>query len=46
MNQLKNRDYFFDNARALLIFLVVFGHLLQPYSGEKSFFIIFISDNI
>lgn len=37
MNQLKNRDYFFDNARALLIFLVVFGHLLQPYSGESRF---------
>ncbi|MCG7339349.1 acyltransferase family protein [Staphylococcus sp. ACRSN] len=37
MNQLKNRDYFFDNARALLIFLVVLGHLLQPYSGENRF---------
>ncbi|SCS51402.1 acyltransferase family protein [Staphylococcus caeli] len=32
MSQLKERDYFFDNARAMLIFLVVFGHLLQPYT--------------
>lgn len=32
MSQLKERDYFFDNARAVLIFLVVFGHLLQPYT--------------
>jgi len=32
MSQLKERDYFFDNARAILIFLVVFGHLLQPYT--------------
>ena len=27
---------FFDNARAILILLVVFGHMLQPYtSGDK-----------
>ena len=26
------RDYFFDNARAILIFLVVFGHMIQPYT--------------
>ncbi|PTG37271.1 acetyltransferase, partial [Staphylococcus cohnii] len=32
MTQLKERDYFFDNARMILIFLVVFGHLLQPYT--------------
>ena len=25
------RDYRFDNMKALLIFLVVFGHLLEPY---------------
>ncbi|MBO1198947.1 acyltransferase family protein [Staphylococcus simiae] len=36
MTTLKDRDYFFDNARAILIFLVVFGHMLQPYtSGDK-----------
>ncbi|ARJ52025.1 acyltransferase family protein [Staphylococcus lutrae] len=27
----KKRDAFFDNARAILIFLVVFGHLIRPY---------------
>ncbi|UEX89514.1 acyltransferase family protein [Staphylococcus ratti] len=27
------RDAFFDNARAVLIFLVVFGHLIQPYNS-------------
>ena len=27
MTAIKDRDYFFDNARAVLIFLVVFGHL-------------------
>lgn len=30
MTSLKERDYFFDNARAILILLVVFGHMLQP----------------
>ncbi|PTH64145.1 acyltransferase [Staphylococcus agnetis] len=30
------RDAFFDNARALLIFLVVFGHLIQPYTDAHS----------
>ncbi|SUM73131.1 acyltransferase family protein [Staphylococcus saccharolyticus] len=34
MTAIKDRDYFFDNARAVLIFLVVFGHLLQPYTSE------------
>ncbi|WP_426703856.1 acyltransferase family protein [Staphylococcus shinii] len=36
MSQLKERDYFFDNARAVLIFLVVFGHLLQPYTEASA----------
>ncbi len=27
------RDSFYDNARVGLIFLVVFGHLLQPYTN-------------
>lgn len=27
------RDYQFDNIRALLIFLVVFGHMLEPVKG-------------
>ena len=30
------REIIFDNARAILILLVVFGHMLQPYtSGDK-----------
>ncbi|MGO2174886.1 MAG: acyltransferase family protein, partial [Staphylococcus equorum] len=37
MAQLKKRDYFFDNARAVLIFLVVFGHLLQPYNEASTY---------
>ena len=37
MTQLKERDYFFDNARMILIFLVVFGHLLQPYTEESKY---------
>ena len=37
MTQIKERDFFFDNARALLIFLVVFGHLLQPYTESDTF---------
>ncbi|MGX0330597.1 acyltransferase family protein [Staphylococcus cohnii] len=37
MTQIKERDYFFDNARMILIFLVVFGHLLQPYTEESQY---------
>ena len=37
MTAIKDRDYFFDNARAILIFLVVLGHLLQPYTSEDKF---------
>lgn len=33
MTSIKERDYFFDNARAILIFLVVLGHMLSPYAG-------------
>ncbi|NUY18177.1 acetyltransferase, partial [Staphylococcus aureus] len=32
MTSLKESDYYFDNARASLILLVVFGHMLQPYT--------------
>ncbi|MCT1576682.1 acyltransferase family protein [Oceanobacillus kimchii] len=28
------RNAFFDNAKALLIFLVVFGHMIQPFTNE------------
>src|SRR5690625_7801367 len=26
---------YFDNAKLLLIFLVVFGHLIQPFTGDS-----------
>ncbi|MCJ8006060.1 acyltransferase family protein [Lederbergia wuyishanensis] len=32
------RDYYFDNAKFLLIFLVVFGHLIQSYIDSNTFF--------
>lgn len=35
------RDYYFDNAKILLIFLVVFGHFLQSYI-ESSDYISFL----
>lgn len=28
---MKNRDYYFDNAKFILIFFVVFGHMLRSY---------------
>ncbi|OEH93864.1 acyltransferase family protein [Bacillus solimangrovi] len=31
----KSRDPFFDNARFILVFLVVFGHLLSPFRNES-----------
>ncbi len=32
----KRERLFFDNPRAILILLVVFGHMLQPYtSGDE-----------
>ncbi|MGV3243614.1 acyltransferase family protein [Staphylococcus sp. 11261D007BR] len=35
--QTTKRDAFFDNARAGLIFLVVFGHLIRPYVETSQF---------
>ncbi|KRG16034.1 acyltransferase [Virgibacillus soli] len=32
-----NRDSYFDNARFILIFLVVFGHLIQSYIDANTF---------
>ncbi|MGG3451499.1 acyltransferase family protein [Domibacillus aminovorans] len=32
---MKKRDYYFDNVRFVLIFFVVFGHLLRPYIDES-----------
>lgn len=34
---MKTRNYFFDNAKGILIFLVVFGHLLSPYKHDYEF---------
>lgn len=34
LNQSKPRDHYFDNAKFILIFLVVFGHLLQTFVAE------------
>lgn len=34
------RDYYFDNAKFILIFFVVFGHLLQSYIGADTFIFI------
>ena len=31
----KERDYFFDNLKAVLIFLVVLGHFLLPIHGDS-----------
>lgn len=33
----KNRNYHFDNVKALLIFLVVFGHLIEPLRDIRIF---------
>ncbi|MBS4193780.1 acyltransferase family protein [Lederbergia citri] len=35
---MEKRDYYFDNAKFILIFLVVFGHLIQSYIDSNSFF--------
>ncbi|WP_066289816.1 acyltransferase family protein [Bacillus sp. FJAT-29937] len=32
---MKNREYYFDNAKFILIFLVVFGHFLQSFIGDS-----------
>lgn len=32
------RDYLFDNLKALLIFLVVLGHMIEPYIYEDNLF--------
>lgn len=31
----KERDYYFDNAKFILIFLVVFGHFISPIKGQN-----------
>ncbi|WRP08209.1 acyltransferase family protein [Rossellomorea aquimaris] len=34
---MKQRDYYFDNAKFILIFLVVFGHLIRSYIESDPF---------
>ncbi|RLQ97112.1 acyltransferase family protein [Falsibacillus albus] len=34
---MEKRDHYFDNAKFILIFFVVFGHLLQPYVSQNAF---------
>lgn len=34
----KARDSFFDNAKFLLMVLVIFGHLLQPFIDQKGWY--------
>lgn len=33
----KSRDSYFDNAKFLLIFLVVFGHILRSFINDNNF---------
>jgi fucose 4-O-acetylase-like acetyltransferase len=35
---MKKRDYYFDNAKFILIFLVVFGHLLRAFIEDNEVF--------
>src|SRR5690625_3778578 len=30
-----DRNPYFDNAKVVLIFLVVFGHMIQPFIGDS-----------
>ncbi|WP_181347724.1 acyltransferase family protein [Thalassobacillus sp. CUG 92003] len=32
-----NREPFFDNAKLILIFIVVFGHMIQPFTHDSQF---------
>jgi fucose 4-O-acetylase-like acetyltransferase len=34
---MRERDYYFDNAKFFLIIFVVFGHFLRPYISENTF---------
>ncbi|MBV7391888.1 MULTISPECIES: acyltransferase family protein [Enterococcus] len=34
---MKERDSYFDNAKFMLMVLVVFGHLIQPFIGDDGF---------
>ena len=32
---MSKRDHYFDNAKFFLMFLVFFGHMIQPFTGEN-----------
>ncbi|MGD6833703.1 acyltransferase family protein [Sutcliffiella halmapala] len=36
---MKTRDSFFDNAKFILIFLVVFGHIISPYRSNDEWLV-------
>ncbi|MGD6775691.1 MULTISPECIES: acyltransferase family protein [Bacillaceae] len=36
---MKTRDSFFDNAKFILIFLVVFGHIISPYRANDEWLV-------
>ena len=36
--KLRNNNYFIDNLKVILIFLVVFGHLIERYIDTNSTF--------
>lgn len=36
MGTVKHRDYFYDNAKFILIFLVVLGHCIEPFIGANA----------
>ncbi|WP_413785576.1 acyltransferase family protein [Cytobacillus sp. IB215665] len=39
----KSRDPFFDNAKFILVFLVVFGHLISMFKGNNEFLYLMIN---
>lgn len=38
MDKLRQRDYMFDNLKAFLIVMVVFGHLMERFAGQQNYF--------
>ena len=36
MEQIKNRNYLLDNLKVVLIFFVVFGHVIEYYIKDNS----------
>lgn len=38
MDKLRQREYMFDNLKAFLIVMVVFGHLMERFAGQQNFF--------